>query len=52
MSDLVASLSVYCGEKTDPIEKELATMAADLRSFSWDGVEVLWRPQLMPSGIL
>uniref|UniRef100_A0A7S1ACU6 PH domain-containing protein n=1 Tax=Noctiluca scintillans TaxID=2966 RepID=A0A7S1ACU6_NOCSC len=42
--DLVSSLYVYCGEKADPIERELATLVADLRSFSRNGVEVLSSP--------
>ena len=40
----VASLFVYCCQKADPIEKELATLVADLRSFSRNGVEVLSSP--------
>ena len=42
--DLVVSLFVYCGEKADPIENELATLLADLRSFLGTGVEVLSSP--------
>ena len=42
--DLVSSLFVHCGEKADPIKKELATLVADLRSFSRNGVEVLSSP--------
>ena len=42
--DLVASLFVYWSEKADLIEEELATLVADLRSFSQDGVEVLSSP--------
>ena len=37
-------LFVYCGEEADHIEKELATLLADLRSFSRNGVEVLSIP--------
>ena len=39
--DLHSPLFVHCGEKDDPIEKELATLLADLRYFLWNGVEVL-----------
>ena len=42
--DLVVSLFVYCGEKAGLIDKELATLLADLRSFSRNGVEVLSSP--------
>ena len=43
--DLVSSLFVYCGEKAYPIENVLATLVADLRSFSRKGVEVLSSPE-------
>ena len=39
VSNLVSSLFVYCGEITDPIENELATLVLNLRSFSQNGVE-------------
>ena len=42
--DLDSSLFVYCGEKADPIGKELATLLADIRSFLGTGVQVLSSP--------
>ena len=42
--DLVSALFVYCGEKAESIKQELATLLADLRSFSRNGVEVLASP--------
>ena len=35
--DFESSLFVYCGKKADPIEKELATLLADLWNFLGDG---------------
>ena len=39
--DLVSWLFVCCGEKADPIGNELATLVADVRSFSRNGGKVL-----------
>ena len=42
--DLVSALFVYCGERAEGVEQELAMLLADLRSFSRNGVEVLVGP--------
>ena len=40
----LCAVSFNCGEKAEGIEQELATLLADLRSFSRNGVEVLSSP--------